>query len=129
MSATHLSRIWSRLLAATWVLAAVAYGFVSVASRRTGKPLWWVDDHGIIGNATPVLGAAIVYLSMLGAFVTALRSVRWAPSISAAVAVGLGACAAVDISTAPGAALVSLAASGAALLASVAALAGLSARN
>lgn len=124
-----MSAVWSRILGATWVLVAVAYGFVSVASRRTGKPLWWVDNNGVIGGTTPVLGAAILYLAMLAAFVVALQRVDWAPFASAAVSLGLGASAIVDLSSAPGAAVVSLAVAGAALLASTAALAGRTARH
>ncbi len=119
-----MSALWSRILAATWVLVALAHGFVSVASRRTGKPLWWVDDHGIAGDATPVIGAAVVYLAMLAAFVIALRRVPGSPFVSAVVAVVLGANAAVDLGTAPGSALVAAAAAASALVASFAALAG-----
>jgi len=129
MSSTQLSSNWSRLLAASWVLVAVAHGFVSVASRRTGKPLWWVDNNGIADSATPVLGAAIIYLAMLTAFVIAVRRIRSAPFISAAVSVGLAASALVDLSAAAGSALVALVASGAALLASAAALAGVAAHH
>ena len=68
-----MSATWSRILAATWVLVAVAHGFVSVASRRTGKPLWWIDDHGIFGSATPAVGAAAVYVVMLVGFILAVR--------------------------------------------------------
>lgn len=119
-----MSALWSRILAATWVLVALAHGFVSVASRRTGKPLWWVDDHGIAGDATPVIGAAVVYLAMLAAFVVVLRRAPRSPFVSAAVAVALGASAAVDLGPAPGSALVALAAAVSALVASFAALAG-----
>lgn len=119
-----MSATWSRLLAATWVMVAIAYGFVSVASRRTGKPLWWVDDHGLFGGATPVLGAAFVYLAMLAAFVVALRRTRQAPLVSAAASVLLGASAVVDLSSASGSGLVALLIAAAALLASGAALAG-----
>lgn len=129
MSSTQLSSSWARLLAASWVLVAVAHGFVSVASRRTGKPLWWVDGNGFVDSATPVLGAAIIYLAMLAAFVVAVRRVRFAPIVSAAVAIGLAASALVDLSSAAGSALVALAASGAALLAAMAALAGVTAHH
>lgn len=129
LSSTQLSLTWSRLLAASWVLAAIAHGFVSVASRRTGKSLWWVDSDGVIGAATPVLGAAVVYFAMLAAFIVAVRRLRSAPLCSAAVSIGLAASALVDLPSAAGSALVALAASGAALLASVAALAGLTERH
>lgn len=119
-----MSALWSRILAATWVLVALAHGFVSVASRRTGKPLWWVDNHGIAGNTTPVIGAAAVYLVMLVAFVVAVRRASVSPLVSMAIAVALGASAAIDLGSAPGSALVAAAAAGSALLASVAALAG-----
>lgn len=119
-----MSALWSRILAATWVLVALAHGFVSVASRRTGKPLWWVDNHGIAGDATPVIGAAVVYLAMLAAFVIALRRAPRSPFISATVAFGLGASAVADFVAAPGSALVAFAAAAAVLIASVAALAG-----
>jgi hypothetical protein len=119
-----MSALWSRILAATWVLVALAHGFVSVASRRTGKPLWWVDNHGIAGDATPVIGAAVVYLAMLAAFVIALRRAPRSPLISAVVAVGLGASAVADLAAAPGSALVAVAASASAFVASIAALAG-----
>ncbi|MFM7093612.1 MAG: hypothetical protein ACKOYL_03515, partial [Actinomycetota bacterium] len=82
-----MSALWSRILAATWVLVALAHGFVSVASRRTGKPLWWVDNHGFAGDATPVIGAAVVYLAMLMAFVIALRRAPRSPLVSATIAV------------------------------------------
>ena len=129
LSSTQLSLTWSRLLAASWVLAAVAHGFVSVASRRTGKSLWWVDSDGVIGAATPVLGAAVVYLAMLAAFVIAVRRIRRAPFFSAFVALGLAASALVDLPSAAGSALVGLATSGAALFSSVAALAGVAERH
>jgi hypothetical protein len=119
-----MSALWSRILAATWVLVALAHGFVSVASRRTGKPLWWVDNHGFAGDATPVIGAAVVYLAMLMAFVIALRRAPRSPLVSATIAAALGTSAAVDLGPAPGSALVALAAAAAALVASVAALAG-----
>ncbi|MFM7410958.1 MAG: hypothetical protein ACKO8T_08515 [Actinomycetota bacterium] len=119
-----MSALWSRILAATWVLVALAHGFVSVASRRTGKPLWWVDNHGIAGDATPIIGAAVVYLAMLVAFVIALRRAPRSPFISAMVAVGLGVSAVADLAAAPGSALVAVAASASAFVASVAALAG-----
>lgn len=119
-----MSALWSRILAATWVLVALAHGFVSVASRRTGKPLWWVDNHGIAGDATPIIGAAVVYLAMLAAFVIALRRTPRCSFVSATVAVALGASAAADLVAAPGSALVALAAAVSALVASVAALAG-----
>jgi len=129
MSSTQLSSSWARVLATSWVLVAIAHGFVSVASRRTGKPLWWVDGDGFVNSATPVLGAAIVYLAMLAAFVIAVRRVRFAPIFSAAVSIGLAASALVDLSAAAGSALVALAAAGAALLASTAALAGVPAHH
>ena len=119
-----MSALWSRILAATWVLVALAHGFVSVASRRTGKPLWWVDNHGFAGDATPVIGAAVVYLAMLMAFVIALRRAPRSPLVSATIAVALGTSAAIDLGKAPGSALVALAAAASALVASVAALAG-----
>jgi hypothetical protein len=119
-----MSALWSRILAATWVLVALAHGFVSVASRRTGKPLWWVDNHGIAGDTTPVIGAAVVYIAMLVAFVVALRRAPASPFVSGGVAIILGASAAIDLGTAPGSALVAIAAAASALLASVAALAG-----
>jgi len=119
-----MSALWSRILAATWVFVALAHGFVSVASRRTGKPLWWVDSHGFAGDATPVIGAAVVYLAMLVAFVIALRRAPRSPFISAMVAVGLGTSAVVDLAAAPGSALVAVAASASAFVASIAALAG-----
>jgi hypothetical protein len=128
-SSAQLSSTWSRLLAASWVLAAIAHGFVSVASRRTGKSLWWVDNDGMIGAATPVLGAAIVYLAMLTAFVITVRRIRRAPFLSALVAIGLATSALVDLPSAAGSALVALAASGAAFFASVAALAGVAERH
>ena len=124
-----MSALWSRILAATWVLVALAHGFVSVASRRTGKPLWWVDNHGIVGGATPVIGAAVVYLAMIAAFVVAIRRASLAPMWSATVAVALGAGAAIDLRSAPGSALVAIAAAASALLASVAALAGRTAHH
>jgi len=124
-----MSAPWSRILAATWVLVAVAHGFISVASRRTGKPLWWVDNHGIAGDATPVIGAAVVYLAMLAAFVVALRRAPRSPFISAGVAIALGANALADLAAAPGSALVALAAVASALVASVAAVAGRTARR
>lgn len=119
-----MSAVWSRLLAATWVLVAVAHGFTSVASRRTGKPLWWVDEQGFAGTTTPVLGAGLVYLSMLVVFVVALRHARHAPLLSLIVSVGLGGVAAADLGATPGSAAVSLATAGAAFVASLAALAG-----
>lgn len=119
-----MSALWSRILAATWVLVALAHGFISVASRRTGKPLWWVDTHGFAGDATPVIGAAVVYLAMLVAFVVALRRVPKSPLTSAGIALLLGASALVDLGAAPGSALVALAVAASALIASIAALAG-----
>ena len=119
-----MSASWSRLLAATWVLVAVAHGFVSIASRRTGKPLWWIDDHGVAGAATPVIGAAIVYALMLMTFIVTLRRVPRSPAISAVVAIVLAISAAADLGTAPGSAIAAVAASASALLASIAALAG-----
>jgi hypothetical protein len=119
-----MSALWSRILAATWVFVALAHGFVSVASRRTGKPLWWVDNHGIAGDATPAIGAAVVYLAMVAAFVVALRRAPRSPFVSGAVAVALGASAAVDLGPAPGSALAAVAAAASALVASFAALAG-----
>ena len=119
-----MSALWSRILAATWVLVALAHGFVSVASRRTGKPLWWVDNHGIAGDTTPVIGAAVVYVAMLVAFVVALRRAPASPFVSGGVAIILVASAAIDLGAAPGSALVAIAAAASALLASVAALAG-----
>ena len=119
-----MSTTWSRILAATWVLVAVAHGFVSVASRRTGKPLWWIDDRGMFGNGTPAFGAAVVYLSMLAALVTALRRGAFAPFVSALVAVGLGASSMIDLSRSSGSATVALVVSAAALLGAVASLAG-----
>ncbi|MBU3704084.1 MAG: hypothetical protein FGM42_06890 [Ilumatobacteraceae bacterium] len=119
-----MSTTWSRLLGATWVLAAIAHGFVSVASRRTGKPLWWVDNNGFAGSMTPVVGAGLVYLVMLVAFVVAVRRAPPAPFVSAAASLVLAACAIVDLSAAPGSAVVALAICAAAMLASLAALAG-----
>lgn len=119
-----MSTTWSRILAATWVLVAVAHGFVSVASRRTGKPIWWIDDKGLFGNSTPAIGAAIVYLAMLAALVTALRRGAFAPILSIIVAAGLGASACIDLAGSTGAAVVALGVSFAALLGAVASLAG-----
>lgn len=107
----------------------MAHGFVSVASRRTGKPLWWVDNNGFANATTPVIGAAIVYLSMLVVFVIALRRARIAPAVSASVAVALAASAALDLSASPGSASVVLGAAAAAFLASIAALAGRTVRH
>ncbi|MEY2968392.1 MAG: hypothetical protein RIQ64_1019 [Actinomycetota bacterium] len=119
-----MSALWSRILATTWVLVALAHGFVSVASRRTGKPLWWVDNDGLFGGTTPVIGAATVYLIMLVAFVVALRRTRVSPTVSVVVSSTLGVSAAADLGAAPGSSLVALAIAASALLASVAALAG-----
>lgn len=119
-----MSTTWSRILAATWVLVAIAHGFVSVASRRTGKPIWWIDDKGVFGNATPAVGAALVYLAMLAALVTALRRGAFAPFVSLVVAVGLGVSACVDLGGSAGSALVALAVSVAALLGALASFAG-----
>lgn len=124
-----MSSSWARVLAASWVLVAIAHGFVSVASRRTGKPLWWVDADGLVDAATPVLGAAIIYASMLAAFVVAVRRAHHAPLLSVVVSIGLAVSALVDVSAAAGSALVALAAAGAALLASAAALAGVPAHH
>ena len=124
-----MSPVWSRVLAATWVLVAVAHGFVSVASRRTGKPLWWVDNAGFADSATPAIGAAIVFALMLFGFVIALRRSRNAAQWSAVVAILLVASALVDLSTAPGAAYAAGAASVAGLFASIAALAGRTQQN
>ena len=119
-----MSATWSRILAATWVFVAVAHGFVSVASRRTGKPLWWIDDHGIFGLATPAVGAAAVYVVMLVGFIVAVRRGAFAPIASAGISVVLAVSAAADLSSVPGAATISLVVSGAALLGSLACLAG-----
>lgn len=119
-----MSTAWSRLLGASWVLVAIAHGFVSVASRRTGKPLWWVDNNGFVGSATPIVGAGLVYLVMFVAFVVAIRRTPPAPFISATASLLLAACAIVDLSAALGSAIVALATCGAAMLASLAALAG-----
>lgn len=119
-----MSTTWSRILAATWVLVAVAHGFVSVASRRTGKPIWWIDDKGLFGNSTPAIGAAIVYLAMLTALVAALRRGAFAPILSIIVAAGLGASACIDLSGSTGSAVAALGVSFAALLGAVASLAG-----
>ncbi len=119
-----MSASWSRILAATWVFVAVAHGFVSVASRRTGKPLWWIDDHGIFGSATPAVGAAAVYVVMLVGFIVAVRRGAFAPIASAGISVVLAVSAAADLSSVPGAATISLVVSGAALLGSLACLAG-----
>ena len=119
-----MSATWSRILAATWVLVAVAHGFVSVASRRTGKPLWWINDHGIFGSATPAIGAAAVYIAMLVGFLLAVRRGAFAPIASAGISVVLAVSAAADLSSVPGAATIALVVSGAALLGSLACLAG-----
>ena len=119
-----MSATWSRILAATWVFVAVAHGFVSVASRRTGKPLWWIDDHGIFGSATPAVGAAAVYVVMLVGFIVAVRRGAFAPIASAGISVVLAVSAAVDLTSVPGAATISLVVSGAALLGSLACVAG-----
>lgn len=119
-----MSATWSRILAATWVLVAVAHGFLSVASRRTGKPLWWIDDHGVFGQATPAIGAAIVYVAMLVAFIVAARRGTFAPVVSVALSVVLGVSAAFDLGNATGAAVVALALAGSALLGSFASFAG-----
>ena len=124
-----MSPVWSRVLAATWVLVAVAHGFVSVASRRTGKPLWWVDNAGFVDSATPAIGAAIVFALMLFGFVIALRRSRNAAPWSALVAILLVASALADLSTASGAAYAAGAASVAGLFASIAALAGRTQQN
>jgi hypothetical protein len=119
-----MSATWSRILAATWVLVAVAHGFVSVASRRTGKPLWWIDTTGVFGATTPAIGAAAVYLVMLGGFILAVRRSTRAPVISAALSFALGISAAADMGISPGAAVVALVVSAAGLLGSLACLAG-----
>ena len=124
-----MSATWSRLLAATWVLVALAHGFVSVASRRTGKPLWWVDNSGIADGMTPVIGAGIVYALMLAAFVVALRRAPWSAFFAMAAALALAASAAVDVSSAPGSAIVALAAAASAFVAAVAGLAGRTGRH
>ena len=119
-----MSATWSRILAATWVLVAVAHGFVSVASRRTGKPLWWINDHGIFGSATPAIGAAAVYVAMLVGFLLAVRRSAVALAVSAGLSIALAASAAADLANSKGAAVVALAVSGAGLLGTLACVAG-----
>lgn len=119
-----MSATWSRILAATWVLVAVAHGFVSVASRRTGKPLWWIDAHGVFGSATPAIGAAVVYVAMLSGFILAARRSAFALAASCAVAIALAVSAVSDLPNSTGAAVAALVVSVAGLLGSLACLAG-----
>jgi hypothetical protein len=121
----HLSRQWSRLLAASWAFTAVAVGITGSASVRTGKPLWWLDGSII----TNIAFSVVLYLVMVGVILLALRGHPRAPFAGVGVAVLLAVSAVVDLvdqGGPGGSALVMITVAGAALLASVAAVAGLS---
>ena len=120
----RLSRLWSRILAASWAAVAVCVGIVGSASVRTGKPLWWLGGSVVANVALSI----VLYLLMVGVVLLALRGHERSPIAGIGVSLLIAASAVVDLANRGGpggSALVMTFVAGAACLASVAAVAGL----
>ena len=116
----RVSRIWNNINIATWVAFGVALGFLGSASKRTGKPLWWIDGEGL----QVLLTAGLVYLSVIVVIGLSTKRSRYAVSAGFLIGIAHIVSAATDVSGPRGAALSTLLVSTAATLATIASLAG-----